>query len=210
MGYLLIFDVDGTLIDSEKTIMRCLIESSKKLGYSISDVRDNIGVIKLAGILEKNGVKENDITIIMNDYNQCYINTFEKDTEPMKDASKVLEKLQIDNDLGILTLKSLKPTTELLKRFFGGVRFRYIVCSDRPVKDKTDGIRIIIEEAGVDKESAYYIGDRASDMQSAKDAGIKSVCVNFGLGEERDLETDGQHLVARSFDEILKIFSSQT
>ncbi len=210
MKYLLVFDVDGTLVDSERTIVRCLKEASEMFGYHIPDVRGNIGILKLGDILKRNGVPEKLVTMMIASYNECYMSSFQRDTFPIEDSAAVLEELQRNNELGILTLKSLNPTKKLLERFFGNVKFSHIVCGDTPIADKMEGLRLIMEHSGRKGEEIYYIGDRASDARSAEEVGIKWVWVSFGMGKIGDMKgkMDGQ--TAGSFRDILKIFNSRT
>ncbi|MEM0133812.1 MAG: HAD hydrolase-like protein [Thermoplasmatales archaeon] len=210
MGLLLIFDMDGTLIDSEQSIVRCFRESAGKLGYNIKDASKYIGVLKLTQILSKHGVPDSDLPKIMKLYVDCYLNTFQQDTKPIKDSNFALEKLQDRYELGILTLKNLNLTLEIIKRFFPRINFRYIVCGDRPIENKSEGLKIIIQESGVDPKNIFYIGDRASDVKSADQAGIRSVWVSFGLGRKSDFNFKSDFKIANSYDELLEIFSSKT
>ncbi|MCL4333300.1 MAG: HAD family hydrolase [Candidatus Thermoplasmatota archaeon] len=210
MRFLLVFDMDGTLIDSERSITRCLEESAGKLGYGLSDVSRYIGVLKLTQILVRSGVKEADLPLIMRQYVDCYLNTFELDTKPIVNSPTVLRELQKDNDLGILTLKNKGLTEEIVKRFFPGVHFKYIVGGDLPIENKVEGLKYILAESGRKPDQVYYIGDRASDVRSAMDAGTMAVWVSFGLGKKSDFDFEGDYEVANSFDDLLDLFSSRT
>lgn len=210
MGYLLIFDVDGTLIDSEKTIIRCLRDSSSKSGYALTEIRRDIGVIKLTQILERNGVKENDIPEIMKGYNECFLSTFVLDTKPKENSREVLGKLQEKNEIGILTLKNREQTTRIIEHFYPDIKFKYIVCGDEPIVDKKNGLGTIVRKSGRNDEEIFYIGDRATDVNSALDSGIGAVWVSFGLGREEELDPGKHFLVARKFDDLIGFFNFQT
>ncbi len=207
MGYLIVFDMDGTLIDSEQTIIRCFKESAGKLGHKIDDASRYIGILKLTQILERNGVPEEEIPEIMRMYVDCYLRTFEEDTRTIGNSPEVLRKLQEKNELGILTLKNLNLTLEILKRFFPGINFRYIVCGDRPIENKIEGLRIIMKESGRDGKQVFYVGDRPSDVKSSELAGVNPIWVSFGLGRIDDFDFRGEFITAHSFDDILRIFS---
>lgn len=210
MGLLLIFDMDGTLIDSEQSIVRCFRESAGKLGYTIGNASKYIGVLKLTQILSKNGVPDRDLPEIMKLYVECYLNTFMQDTRPIQNSQTILEKLQERHELGILTLKNLNLTLEIAKQFFPRVKFKYIICGDRPIENKAEGLKLIIKESGMDPGRIYYIGDRASDVKSADEAGIRSVWVSFGLGKKSDFDFQSDYRTANSYDELLEMFISQT
>lgn len=202
--------MDGTLIDSEQSIVRCFRESAGNFGYDVGDVSKYIGVLKLTQILQRIGVSPEDLPEIMKGYVDCYLGTFTKDTKPIGNSPAVLKKLQEKNELGILTLKNLGLTLEITKLFFQGIDFRYVVCGDRPIENKVEGLRIIVDQSRMDPEKIFYIGDRASDVKSADEVGIKSVWVSFGLGKESDFYFKSDFKTANSFDDLLEIFSSQT
>ncbi len=210
MGFLLVFDMDGTLIDSEQSILRCLRESAGKFGYNISNISKYIGVLKLTQILERHGVPEADLSAIMKNYVDCYLSTFALDTKPIDDSPSVLKELQKRNDLGILTLKNVGLTVEIAKRFFPGIQFKYIIGGDLPIENKAEGLRYIVNKSGKELDKVYYIGDRASDVKSALEVGIKAVWVSFGLGKDSDFDFKSGYKVANSFSDLLEIFSSLT
>lgn len=201
-----IFDVDGTLLDSDRTIVRCLTNSAKEFGYKIKEVKDNIGVKKLEEILEINGVNKSDIKKIIETYKMCYESTFKIDTTPVEGSYEVLSKLKEYNKLGIITFKYYNLTKMLLNEFFKGIEFDYIFCGDFPfpLREKSDALNIILKEAG-DPQSIFYIGDRKSDMESAFKVGVKSVWASYGLGSH-DGEFRYDYKID-SFQELLRIES---
>ncbi len=178
----IVFDVDGTLLNSDASIVRCMKESSRKYGYEVTHIRENIGVKKLEDILRLNGVDENLIPAIIDDYKRCYEETFHIDTTTVDGSYEVLKKLQV-NPLGIVTFKYYRLTKMLLDKFFPEINFNYIFCGDFPFKmtDKAEALRIIVENAG-NPEIVYYVGDRREDMEAAKRAGVKGIWASFGLG----------------------------
>lgn len=206
MKRLLVFDVDGTLIDSEKSIVRCINESSTSNGYNIGNISKYIGVKKLTEILAMCGVDEGDIGKIMENYRRCYADTFLMDTRAADRSLPVLEELQKNNELGILTFKDLKLTLEVLKAFFPQIDFKHVVCGDRPIQDKVAGLNLIIEESGRSPDQIYYIGDRAGDVKSANTVGMNAVWISSGIGNESELDFRYEFQIAGSFDDLLKIF----
>ncbi|MEM0129959.1 MAG: HAD family hydrolase [Thermoplasmatales archaeon] len=206
MKNLIVFDVDGTIVDSVKSIMRCLTQASWKFGYRIEDITEFVGVLKLSQALVKRGVRKEDVEGILDEYRRCYMDTFTVDTKPVNGARDTMLKLQVANDLGILTLKDIKLTEELIKTFFSGVNFKYTVCGDRPIQDKTDGLRLISEESGMEKNRIYYVGDRAEDVRSAIEAGVNAVWASYGLGKKCDLAADWKFLEIKEIKDLLSIF----
>ncbi|MEM3941046.1 MAG: HAD family hydrolase [Thermoplasmatales archaeon] len=206
MKNLIVFDVDGTIVDSVKSITRCLTEASLKFGYRIEDITEFVGVLKLSQALIKRGVRKEDVEGILDEYRRCYMDTFTIDTKPVNGARDTMLKLQLTNDLGILTLKDMKLTEKLIKTFFSSVNFKYMVCGDRPIQDKAHGLRLISEESGIEKNRIYYVGDRAEDVRSAIEAGVNAIWVSYGLGKRRDLSTNWKFLEIKEIKDLLGIF----
>ncbi|MEL9915101.1 MAG: HAD family hydrolase [Thermoplasmatales archaeon] len=206
MKNLIVFDVDGTIVDSVKSITRCLTEASLKFGYRIEDITEFVGVLKLSQALIKRGVRKEDVEGILDEYRRCYMDTFTIDTKPVNGARDTMLKLQLTNDLGILTLKDMKLTEKLIKTFFSSVNFKYMVCGDRPIQDKAHGLRLISEESGIEKNRIYYVGDRAEDVRSAIEAGVNAIWVSYGLGKRRDLSTNWKFLEIKEIKDLLSIF----
>ena len=206
MNNLLVFDVDGTLINSVKSISRCLREASGKYGYEIGDISEFIGVLKLSEALRRRGVREDDVSKILEAYRECYLLTFRIDTEPVRGARDVLLDLQKYNILGILTLKDLRLTEEILRAFFDGVTFKYTVCGDRPIKSKVEGLNIIAEESGFERKKIYYIGDRGEDIKSAMEAGVNAVWVSYGLGKRGEFSELSDYIEVQDFSDLYRIF----
>ncbi|MEM1995695.1 MAG: HAD hydrolase-like protein, partial [Thermoplasmatales archaeon] len=184
----------------------CLTEASLKFGYRIEDITEFVGVLKLSQALIKRGVRKEDVEGILDEYRRCYMDTFTIDTRPVNGARDTMLKLQLTNDLGILTLKDMKLTEKLIKTFFSSVNFKYMVCGDRPIQDKAHGLRLISEESGIEKNKIYYVGDRAEDVRSAIEAGVNAIWVSYGLGKRRDLSTNWKFLEIKEIKDLLGIF----
>jgi len=207
MEKLVIFDMDGTLVDSENSIIRCMTEASSKFGYSIKFLKQNIGVHKLDDILKINGVKDRDIKEIMNSYIECYSNTFNLDTRPYNKSEETLKYLQKNNILGVLTLKYEDLTKKLLQFFFKNIDFKYII-GGTSISNKTEGLKKIIEISRIDRSMIYYVGDRGSDMEAAYEAGVNGIWASFGLGKEDAFPKDFKFYVIDSFDELIDILGN--
>lgn len=205
MGKLIIFDMDGTLIDSDKTIIRCMEEASSYFGYRILSIRENIGVLKLDDILALNGIPEKNINEILTIYKKCYSETFNLDTKPMNKSVETLEYLQNKNRLGVLTLKYEDLTRKLLEYFFRNVKFEFLVGGDSGIKNKTEGLKRIVDISGEDRSQIYYVGDRGSDMKAAMEAGINGILVSFGLGSNDSFPQDYGFYKIDSFDKIIDL-----
>ena len=202
MKKLLVFDMDGTLIDSDKSIIRCLKQVGSDFGYDVKYVSENIGVKKLEEILAMNSIPEGTINEILEKYRECYLNQFKLDTVPMEGAYKTLKELNRGNVLGILTFKNSFLTRQILNHFFEGITFQFIVGGNDNISSKAEGLKRIISESGIPFSQSYYIGDRSTDMKAAMECGINGIWIKFGLGEKDEFNFPFKYRTAHSFEEI--------
>ena len=184
----IMFDLDGTLIDSHKDIIDCL-----KKAYSVlpefSDVeigRKEIGP-PLSEII-KSAVPEIDKTSLekiikkfRGYYDKC---NFTK-TKTNEGVRSLLEKLcSLDLRLFIATNKPLLPTKLILRRLNIDV-FEDIVTPDKIKRtrfNKTGMVSYLISRWKLKKAETLMVGDSASDVIAAHGNGIISVVLSGGYG----------------------------
>lgn len=174
----IIFDVDGTLIDTEfadkKSLQKVLIEETGK-EYALDDLDFMLG-IPGHDALEILGVT--DIAKAKRKWNQ-YMNDFHDEIRVFDGVERMLMDLKANNIVtGIVTSKT---RLELENDFipFGLMRFLdFYVCADNTKKHKPnpDPILKFLEISGVSNQQAIYIGDTMYDFKAATAANVK-----FGL-----------------------------
>ena len=86
--------------------------------------------------------------------------------------------------------------------------FDYAVGEKEGVKRKPapDMVRSALAELGVLAEQAVYIGDSEVDVQTAQNAGLDCICVDWGFRTKKDLVRSGAKTIVSSCDEIRDIF----
>lgn len=173
-----IFDIDGTLIDTEKAIIgslqKVLLEELGK-HYDYNDLVFTFG-IPGAVSLEKFGIKNIEATCRR--WNS-YIEEFRTEMRIYPGIEEVLRKLdqkRIKN--GIVTSK----TKEEFKKHFIPLGladyFKYVVCADDTTKYKPEPEPLLkfMELFNVSPDNSIYIGDTIYDLRCAQGAKI-----DFGL-----------------------------
>ena len=187
----IIFDFDGTLVDSEKTIYQCFQSITKEIAP------DRIGYAKniLIGPPLRDTVAEILGPINQSKYDQ-FIKLFIKmhdnkviqHTKPYKGVSELLSILSNKKiPLAIATNKRKQPTIKLIKHFKWENHFMTIECIDSQTKlrNKDDMIKDIINHDNNFK-SCYFVGDTINDGLSANLNKLKFIRAEYGYGQNQD------------------------
>lgn len=214
-----IFDLDGTLMDSATDLERACNYALSKYNFPEVDSQKHKlmlgkGRRKLAESIvseffgyEQNGVIENFLKY----YNEFYDAHMFDNTKPYDGITDMLDVL---NKHGIITaVLSNKPhdfTLKLARRFFNG-KVKYVSGLRDGYKTKPDpkSLLEIIDRFGLKKEECIYIGDTEIDIQSAKNAGVKSIGVLWGFRDRSCLEREGADFIASNIDEMIGIILSR-
>ena len=187
----IIFDFDGTLVDSEKTIYECFQNITMSLAPERISYAKNI----LIGPPLHDTVSE-----ILGQDNQQYLDKFInlftemhdkniiKNTKPYPGVVEKLKELYNKKiPMAIATNKREAPTIKLIN-FFGWKKyFNSIECSDSDgnLRNKNEMIKAIINKDNIFSKS-YYVGDTINDGLSANQSKIKFIRAKYGYGEKQD------------------------
>jgi HAD superfamily hydrolase (TIGR01549 family) len=187
-----IFDVDGTLIDTEvavkKSLQKVLYEECQK-EYSLDTLDFALG-IPGRDTLEKLGIK--DIDRAHDNWNK-YMSEYKDSVKVFNGIENSLEELKANNiQLGIVTSKTEE---ELNADFveFGLMKYLdYIVCADHTEKHKPDPEPILkfLELSGFSDKEVIYIGDTIYDYKAAKGASVKFALALWGAKNPESVGAD--------------------
>ena len=198
-----LFDLDGTLTQSEEGIWKCARHTLEKMGYPEPDaatLRKFIGPPLSWSFRNMLGMTEEQtqeaITIYRERYNT--LGLFENRVYPgIRCALRRLRKAGCH--LGVVTGKPAGPTERILEHF--GIRryFESVICATDSKADKEQMIRQSLPE---DFGEAWMVGDRKFDMEGGIRAGIHTLGVTYGYGSEQELTEAGAEKLARTPAEI--------
>ncbi|MBW8331789.1 MAG: HAD family hydrolase [Prolixibacteraceae bacterium] len=178
----IIFDVDGTLIDTEisvkKSLQKVLSEETQK-EYSHADLDFILGIPGHIA-LEKIGIK--NIQEVNRRWNE-YMNDYKNQVTVFDGIEIILQELK-DKSIktGIVTSKT---RNELRDDFipFGLMKYLdFYVCADDTINHKPnpDPILKFLEISGISADQAIYIGDTIYDYKAAKAANVKFALALWG------------------------------
>ena len=184
---LIIFDLDGVIVDSKLNMKFAwdFVKKNKKINVSFNTYFKNIG-IPFEDILIKVGIK-NNIQQITKTYSKGSIKYFNK-IKIFKGAKSVINKLNKDYYLALLTSKDLKRTKLIIKKF--KLKFDSINCPVSGKQGKPNPWQIIkmIKKYKLEKKQVVYVGDTKVDLKTAKNAGINFFYAKYGYEGSKNIK----------------------
>lgn len=190
---LVIFDLDGTLIDSEAIILGAQYEAFRRCGLVHPGRDAGLGIVGLTlgiALMQLAGLDTPDEVLT-----QTYKDVFgamrrQAETDPALDeplypgVADMLAELsrRPDMKLGIATGKSRRGVEYLVDRHGWGKLFATVqTADDAPSKPHPGMILRAMSEAGVRPERAVMVGDSSFDVEMAVAAGVVPVAVSWGF-----------------------------
>ena len=202
----ILFDLDGTLTQSEEGIWNCAKHAAKEMGFPEPDaatLRKFIGPPLLYSFRTYMGMTEEQAQEAQRIYRARYTTVGMYENRVYPGVRTMLRTLwQQGAKLGVVTGKPAYPTGRILEHF-GFDRFlSAVVCASDARAEKVHLIRDALPE---DCGEAWMIGDRCFDMEGGVAAGIHTLGVTYGYGSEEELRESGAEKIAHTPAEILDI-----
>lgn len=214
MASLIIFDLDGTLLDSIDDIassMNKILSDYNLPQHSREAYCHFLG--DGARILTQRSVPENvrDTELmedVLRDFTAFYdIHKTDK-TKPFEGMPETLEQLQLNGiNLAVATNKPHHLVPDMMKFYYPTISFGSIMGNRNgcPVKPDPKIVYDILREQETEKENTLYVGDTAVDIETAKNAGLKSIGALWGFRTEEELKNAGADFLIDYPTELLHI-----
>lgn len=196
MYQLLVFDWDGTLMDSEAKIVACLQAAAADVELPVPDETEAKQIIGL-GLLEAvktlfPGTDDNVHRRLADAYRDHFLVRNKARSRLFPDVVETLEVLADDYLLAVATGKSRRGLERELDE--SGLRsyFQTTRCADEAhSKPHPRMLEDILESLGQKASDTLVIGDTEYDIQMAINAGSQSLGVSYGVHEARRLIESG-------------------
>ena len=213
MSKLVIFDLDGTIIDSVQDIMDSVNVTLKQFGYperSLDEIKQFIGngarnlIKKSLGGMET----EEKIDECLAYYNEHYTNSGSPKTKVFDGLEDVFINLKSKGyKLAILTNKPQMTTDDVYKNYLSKFEFDCVVGqrTGNKIKPNPEMVFAIMKEVGAEKEDVYFVGDGDTDVQVALNASINGISALWGYRTKSQLEQVGAKTFAKTPSELINI-----
>lgn len=207
---LIIFDLDGTLVDSSEDIAWAANKMLSDMGLeelSYQAVKERIGwgvKMLLQKILpeEKHNLLDEARAIFM----RYYAGHLLVKTRPYPGVIEALEHFK-NKKLAIATNKPLVLTEKILDGLNISGYFQKVIGGDgvQNKKPAPEAVEIILKEFKIAPRKAVFIGDSRIDIEAGKKAGVITVGAAYGFRGRQELEEAGADAIIEDIKEIISL-----
>ena len=207
-----IFDLDGTLLDTLGDLAASTNYALRTHGmpeHSMDDVRSFVGhgVRKLMERAIPQGADNPDFEATFATFRQHYMQHSLDTTKPYEGIPETLAALKAKGcRLAVVSNKMMAATQELCQHFFPDtieVAIGEHETEGIRKKPAPDTVFAALEQLGLGKEGAVYVGDSDVDIQTAKNAGLPCISVLWGFRDRDFLIKHGAKTFVSAPQELL-------
>ncbi len=212
MKKLVIFDLDGTLLNTIADLGNACNYALRMMGYSehaLSTYNYMVGngVRKLIQRAEPDADEET-IDKLLAIFREYYDEHCTDETKPYPGIPELLRDLT-DREIaiGVASNKYEAAVVKIVKHYFPDIPFVALLgqTDDRPTKPDPSIVFAMLNEYPTPKRDILYVGDSAVDMETARRACVESVGVTWGFRPVSELrKAYADHIVNRP-SEILRL-----
>jgi phosphoglycolate phosphatase len=213
--HLVIFDCDGTLVDSFVANHEAMVLAFRDFDRSPppeAGLREMIGlsVAEQVVVLAPQAPPDEWLAL-ENSYRQHRLGRADPPEPMFPGARACLEAIDRDDILmAVATAKSAKGLRATLDRHGLHRHFVNLQTGDHhPGKPHPAMVLASLAEAGVDPENALVVGDTRFDIEMAVNAGVASFGVAWGYHNTQDLTAAGAHAIAPDFETLTKMIGER-
>lgn len=207
---LIIFDLDGTLVNAYKAIVESFNYAMRKLHYPLKDayiIRRAVGWGDK--FLLKNFVRESDLMKALSLYRIHHKQALVKWSVLLPGAQQTLVYLKRKGYK--LAVASNRPArfSRILIRHLGIKKyFDYVLCADklRNIKPHPQILREIMKKLYAGPKETVFVGDMAIDAITARRAKVRAIIVTTGSSSIPEVKKEEPYRVIKKLSSLLKLF----
>ncbi|MDO5754807.1 MAG: HAD family hydrolase [Tissierellia bacterium] len=204
----IIFDLDGTLTDSEEGITKSVEYALKHFDIPVESrksLRKFIGPPLKDSFMNFYGFSDEKAEKAIGIYREYFKDKGLFENKPYGGIKELLEKLE--NNLYIATSKPEVFAVEILEHFGFAKYFKDITGAtlDGKFVEKDDIIEKVVTDHQLQRDNTVMIGDRSHDIYGAKKNHLSSIGVLYGYGSQKELEEAGADRIVHTVEELEKL-----
>ncbi|MBQ9440355.1 MAG: HAD family hydrolase [Paludibacteraceae bacterium] len=216
MKSLVIFDLDGTLLNTIDDLASAANFTLSNYGYPLFSVEEykykvGNGIRKL---VERALPEQHRTTQEIDDAMAIFMPYYElhkaDKTQPYSGISELLQNIQTQGiGIAVATNKAQTAVEGLMLHYFPAIHFTAIMgqTDKRPIKPNPASVNEIMSIAAVSPAETLYIGDSDVDMQTAINANVDACAVTWGFRKRQELEFYNPKHIVDDPSQILEIVS---
>jgi phosphoglycolate phosphatase len=212
----IVFDLDGTLIDSRRDLAdaaNALIVERGGQPLPVDAIAGMVGEgapLLVARALKTAGLGREDVGPALRRFLELYDERLLVYTRPYEGTRDALTALAARGPLAVLTNKPQRQTETILEGLGLANFFRWTIGGDTDLPRKPDpgGLTHLIASAGTSAADTIMVGDSAIDRRTARAAGTRVCLVRYGFGfRTAEGELRGDEIIAESPGDLVRLLT---
>lgn len=209
---LVIFDMDGTILNTIEDLADALNYALDKSGYpghTIEEVKQYVGN-GIPKLIER-GVPAGTDMVSTNQVHKDFMEYYQVHcADKTRPYDGIIELIAMLREKGCLTAvvsnKADAAVQELCRQYFDGC-FDYAVGDREGIRKKPapDAVNEVLQHLQITKENAVYVGDSEVDIATARNAKLDSIIVSWGFREVPFLKEQGADRIVDCAEEVAQI-----
>ncbi len=199
----LIFDFDGTIVDSLSVVIETYNEIAEARGFRQLDRRSysHLRLAGLSGVFKWAGIRKYQAPGLLKVGRQIFLKKQGK-VSMFPGSIATLKKLDENgHKLYILSSNSNESTNAILRK--NGIGGLMTILPASSLGGKSRVIRKLLRNQNLQAENVWMIGDEVRDIEAAHKAGVNSCGVTWGFQPKEALQNARPTVLVESFEEFL-------
>jgi len=205
-----IFDLDGTLVDSLPGVLRAFLQGFEEMGIEMDMEMMQIN-FREATPLENtlsSFLPPDDVPAAVDRIIDIYLEVIAEGTELYPHVEDTLDRLTAEGvGLAIATGKKIQTARRTLEVV--GLQDRFLMVMGRDLVERSkpapDMVIRIVEDMNWSREETLFVGDTHNDILAGRDAGVRTCVATYGYGDPACVADAGPDHSIRSFKCLLDV-----
>lgn len=212
---LVIFDFDGTIMDTRKPIILAKQETMRKMGLAVADEKacaETIGLSSKLGFAHTYPeLSDEMLDLCVQNYREFFEEIIK--TEPPTLFAGMVDTLKKLKNSGIICTIATSRNGKSVRGFLDQMKiadyFSYVLAAEDTtlLKPNAEPVLKTLQDLGYDKEQTLVVGDMPFDILMGKNAGVYTCGVTYGNSDRAGLLESGADFVIDGIGELMDILS---